>query len=125
MIGAAVALWATFAPCFLWIFVGAPYLEWITNQPRLNGALTGITAAVVGFVAHLALWFALHVFFSQVELERAGLLHLWTPTLDSIDWKVVMLAAASAVLLLWQRWAIPSVLIATAAAALVSELAGL
>ncbi len=120
--GAGIALWATFAPCFLWIFVGAPYLEWITNQPRLNGALTGITAAVVGFVAHLALWFALHVFFNHVEMVQIGIFHLWTPDLGSIDWKVVVLAAASAVLLLWRRWSIPAVLVTTATVALASEL---
>lgn len=122
MVGAGVALWATFVPCFLWIFVGAPYLEWITNQPRLNGALTGITAAVVGFVAHLALWFALHVFFNNVEMVQLGVLNLWTPELDSIDWTVVALAIVSAILLLWRRWSIPVVLATTATIALAVEL---
>ena len=68
LLGAFVALWATFAPCFLWIFAGAPYIEWITKQPRLKGALAGITAAVVGVILNLAIWFALHVFFAKVTL---------------------------------------------------------
>ena len=66
--GALVALWATFAPCFLWIFAGAPYIDWINAQPRLRGALSAITAAVVGVILNLALWFALHVFFASVTL---------------------------------------------------------
>ncbi|HMB75593.1 MAG TPA: chromate efflux transporter, partial [Kiloniellaceae bacterium] len=56
---AVVVLWVTFAPCFLWIFAGAPYIEWISNQPRLKGALKAITAAVVGVILNLSIWFAL------------------------------------------------------------------
>ena len=65
--GALVTLWVTFAPCFLWIFVGAPYIDWIGAQARLRGALTAITAAVVGVILNLSIWFALHVFFASVE----------------------------------------------------------
>ena len=61
--GAVVALWATFAPCFLWIFAGAPYIEWLNEQPKLKGALAAITAAVVGVILNLAIWFGLHVLF--------------------------------------------------------------
>ncbi len=116
--GAGVALWATFAPCFLWIFAGAPYVEWLNHQPRLKGALTAITAAVVGVMLNLAVWFALHVFFQKVSLVRAGPLHLWTPELTTLDWRVVMLAALSAVLLLWRHRSVPEVLIVSAAGAL-------
>jgi hypothetical protein len=63
---ALVTLWVTFAPCFLWIFAGAPYVEWIATRPRLQGALDAITAAVVGVIANLSLWFALHVVFGEV-----------------------------------------------------------
>ena len=63
LLGAAVTLWATFAPCFLWIFVGAPYVERLTSSPKIAGALAGVTAAVVGVILNLSLWFALHVFF--------------------------------------------------------------
>ncbi len=72
LLGAFVALWATFAPCFLWIFAGAPYIAWMNTQPRLKGALTAITAAVVGVILNLAIWFALHVFFAKVTLEEVG-----------------------------------------------------
>ena len=98
--GAVVTLWATFAPCFLWIFAGAPYIDWIGTQPRLRGALAGITAAVVGVILNLSLWFALHVVFGIVTRETAGPLVLWTPELASFDWRVVVIAGVAALLLL-------------------------
>jgi chromate transporter len=110
LLGALTALWATFAPCFLWIFAGAPYVEWINAQPRLRGALAAITAAVVGVIFNLALWFALHVFFAQVRLVEFGALKLWTPTLATLDWRVIVLASISGVLLLRLHWGIPAVL---------------
>ena len=94
LLGAFVALWATFVPCFLWIIAGAPYIEWIRSQPRLKGALAAITAAVVGVILNLAIWFALHVFFAKVTLIEIGPLKLWTPTLSSLDWRVVALSGA-------------------------------
>ena len=115
--GAAIALWATFAPCFLWIFTGAPYIDWIIAQPRLKGALAAITAAVVGVILNLTVWFALHVFFGRVELVTAWPLQIWTPTLSTLDWRVVVLAAICAVLLLRQHWTIAAVLAVAAALA--------
>lgn len=117
--GALVALWATFAPCFMWIFAGAPYIEWINHQPRLKGALTGITAAVVGVILNLSIWFALHVFFSKVDLTQQGPLHLWVPDVSTLDWHVVVVAVVSGLLLLRLHWKIPGVLAIAAALALV------
>ncbi len=117
--GAGVALWATFAPCFLWIFAAAPYVEWINAQPRLKGALNAITAAVVGVIANLAIWFALHVFFANVTLVQSGPLSLWTPELASLDWRVVALALVSGFLLLGRHWGIPAVLAVAGGLALV------
>ena len=125
LLGAFVALWATFAPCFLWIFAGAPYIDWINGQPRLRAALAAITAAVVGVILNLAVWFALHVFFGTVKLVDAGPLHLWVPDLATLDWRVVMLAAISGVLLLYRHWSIPSVLGIAAGLALALRLAGI
>ena len=96
---AALTLWVTFAPCFLWIFAGAPYIDWLGAQPRLSGALSAITAAVVGVILNLSLWFALHVFFADVAALSAGPLTIWTPTLSSLDWRVVALTALAAMLL--------------------------
>jgi chromate transporter len=125
LLGAGVALWATFVPCFLWIFAGAPYIEWLNHQPRLRRALDAITAAVVGVILNLAVWFALHVFFGRVELIETGPLKLWTPALASLDWRVVGLAAISGALLLWRHWSIAAVLAVAAALAVGLRLAGL
>ena len=108
--GAAVTLWVTFVPCFLWIFAGAPYIEWISAQPRLSGALTAITAAVVGVILNLSIWFGLHVVFGTVTQETVGPLTLWRPELASVDWIVVALSVLCAVLLLKLHWSIVRVL---------------
>ena len=125
LLGAMTALWATFVPCFLWIFAGAPYVEWINAQPRLRGALTAITAAVVGVIFNLALWFALHVFFAEVRLIELGVLKLWTPTLATLDWRVIALASVSGFLLLRLHWSIPSVLAVASALGATVRFAGL
>lgn len=125
LLGAFVALWATFVPCFLWIFAGAPYLEWIVAQPRLNGALSAITAAVVGVILNLSVWFGLHVFFGKVTLIEVAGLKLWTPELATLDWRVIVLAAISAVLLLRQHWGIASVLGVASVLALAMRFIGL
>lgn len=69
---AALSLWMTFVPCFIWIFAGAPYVDWIASRPRLTGALSGITAAVVGVIANLGLWFGLHVVFPTIHVIEFG-----------------------------------------------------
>ena len=112
--GAVVALWVTFAPCFLWIFTGAPYIEWISNQPRLRGALTSITAAVVGVILNLSIWFALHVLFAKVDRLTLGPLTLWRPELASVDWLAVGLFLFSVALAFGLRWGIFRILVASA-----------
>ncbi len=102
LVAGVVALWATFAPCFLWIFAGAPYIEWISAQPRLKGALTAIIAAVVGVVLNLSVWFALHVLFGEVSASKHGPLTLWIPDLSSLDWRVPVVTLICGLLLL--RW---------------------
>ena len=116
--GAIVTLWATFAPCFLWIFAGAPYIEWISNQPKLKGALTAITAAVVGVILNLSIWFALHVFFTEVETRSFGWITTSIPNLPTLDWRVVLLTGLSAIILFGLHWGIARLLGAVAIAAL-------
>ncbi|MDJ0995662.1 MAG: chromate efflux transporter, partial [Dinoroseobacter sp.] len=85
---ALVTLWVTFIPCFLWIFALGPYIDWLSNQPRLSGALSGVMAAVVGVIAALALWFAFHVLFTaqtQVTLPM-DLGAFYVPQLASLNW---------------------------------------
>lgn len=107
---AGLALWMTFAPCFLWIFTGAPYLEWISNQPRLKNALTAITAAVVGVILNLSIWFALHVLFSDINLLEYGIAQIWWPAFHSIEWLAFALFVVSAILVLKLHWNILKVL---------------
>ncbi len=111
VLGAMVTLWATFVPCFLWIFVGAPYIDWIGSQSRLKGALTAITAAVVGVILNLSIWFALHVFFEQVTMQNYGPLVVWQPELSSLNWQVVVLSLICAILMFRFHWGISRVLI--------------
>ena len=66
-LGAMLTTWVTFVPCFLWIFLGAPFIERLRNDPALTGAMSAITAAVVGVIMNLAIWFALHVLFGRLD----------------------------------------------------------
>ncbi len=85
LLGGLVALWATFVPCFFWIFAAAPHLEALARRPRLSAALAAITAAVVGVIANLTLWFALHVLFASVGQVRFGPVSLPVPDPGSLD----------------------------------------
>lgn len=97
---ALVALWVTFAPCFLWIFAGAPYIERLAHMPRLSGALSAITAGVVGVIANLALWFGLHVLFSSLSKVETGPVSMTWPQWASVDLAAVGLFILSALMLL-------------------------
>jgi len=108
---ALVALWVTFAPCFLWIFAGAPYIEWISNQPRLKGALKAITAAVVGVILNLSIWFALHVLFATVSRQQLGPVTLWRPDLATIEWLALALFLLSCFLVFRLHWGIIRILL--------------
>jgi chromate transporter len=92
LLGAGLTLWMTFAPCFLWIFSFAPFIERLERASRIQGALAAITAAVVGVIANLTVWFALHVLFARFS---SGLL----PDPASFQWPAFVLAAIAAVLL--------------------------
>ena len=99
LLGALVTLWATFAPCFLWIFAGAPYIERLQTQPRLKGALAAITAAVVGVILNLTVWFALHTIFGKVNDISVGPLSFHLPELASVNWVAAALSALAFILL--------------------------
>lgn len=93
--GAVVATWVTFAPCFLWIFVGAPWVEALRGVVGLRAALTGVTAAVVGVVAQLGLWMALQVLFGEVGVWTWGPLQVPWPALHTLDLRAVLIAAVA------------------------------
>ena len=100
--GAMVTLWATFAPCFLWIFAFAPYIDAIGKRPKLSGALSAITAAVVGVILNLSLWFGLHVLFGHVE-RMPGWFRPWLPAWAQLDGFALALSILAAVALLRMR----------------------
>ena len=111
-LGAFVALWATFAPCFLWIFAGAPYIERLNAEPRLKAALAAVTAAVVGVILNLTVWFALNVLFAKVGTVSLGPLQLTVPQLNTFDGRAGALSAlAFALLFLAHRGIITSLAI--------------
>jgi chromate transporter len=114
-----LTVWVTFVPCFLWIFAGAPYIEALRGRPALAAALAGITAAVVGVILNLAVWFALHVLFARVEEVEAGPLRLLVPDPASLDPVALALAAVSLVALLRLHIGMIPVLMGAALAGLV------
>lgn len=95
----ALTLWVTFIPCFLWIFLAGPYLDDISARPRIAAALTAITAAVVGVILNLAVWFAIHVLFAEVGL--VGGLAVPVPHLASLEWDTLFLTIVAALLILY------------------------
>jgi chromate transporter len=116
LLGAAVTLWFTFVPCFLWIFVGAPFVEKVRNVAWLAGALAAVTAAVVGVIANLAVWFSLHVLFGQLGQRQLGPFVLPVPDLAGFDWAAGAIAAAAAIALIGFRANMIAVLVAAALA---------
>jgi chromate transporter len=98
--GALVALWFTFVPCFLWIFVGAPYVETVRSVRWLASALAAVTAAVVGIIANLALWFGLHVLFAALADTSIGPFTLPVPDLASFDPAAAAIALGAGVALI-------------------------
>jgi chromate transporter len=110
LIAGAFTLWMTFVPCFIWIFAGAPLIDWLDGRPRLTNGLAAITAAVVGVIANLSVWFALHVFFGTVQQISTGPVNMAVPDLGSIQIWPVYIAVIAAILLLWRHWGLVWVL---------------
>lgn len=115
VLAACLTLWVTFIPCFLWIFTGAPYIAHILARPRLKGALAGISAAVVGVILNLSVWFALHVLFGQVTNGALGP----RPEISSFSPRDAAYIVVAGVMLLGLRLSMVPVL------ALMAALAGL
>jgi len=121
VLGGILTTWVTFTPCFLWIFLGAPYVEALRGAKALNAALGAITAAVVGVILNLAIWFGLHVLFSEVR--TFGSLEL--PIISSLNiWSMVLTLAAAVALFRFKAGVVP-VLAACAVAGVGLHFAGL
>jgi chromate transporter len=100
ILGATLTTWVTFVPCFLWIFLGAPWVERLRENKGLSSALTAISAAVTGVILNLAVWFAIHVLFAKVDDVSAGPFTLAWPEWSTINPAALVLALLSAAMLL-------------------------
>jgi len=115
-LGAVLTTWVTFVPCFLWIFLGAPYIDRLRNNQALSAGLSAITAAVVGVILNLAVWFALHVLFAEViDVSLSGLT-LQVPVWATLDLAAAVLAVGA--LLAMLKFKIPMVTTLASCAAL-------
>jgi len=100
VLGVALTTWVTFVPPMMLIFAGAPFIEQLRSNQRLSGALAAVTAAVVGVILNLTIWFALHVLFARVEEVRAGPLRWYALDTATFDWRAAALALVAAILML-------------------------
>lgn len=104
LLGATMVVWVTFAPCFLWIFLGAPWIEALRSNRALAAALSCITAAVTGVVLNLSAWFAIHVLFAKVDEARWGVARVPSPDLATLDGAAFFLAALAAAVTFRFHW---------------------
>jgi chromate transporter len=125
LVGALLTTWVTFVPCFLFIFLGAPYVERLRGNHSLTAALTGITAAVVGVIANLAVYFAVHTLFATTRPLRWGPLRLELPDPTSLRPVPLIIALAALVMVFRLRWSVPRTLAVCAGLGLAAALAGL
>jgi chromate transporter len=116
VLGGMLTTWVTFTPCFLWIFLGAPFVEALRGARALNAALAAIGAAVVGVILNLAIWFSLHVLFRQMIEVRSFGLHLDLPVLSSLNVASALLTLAAAVAAFRYKVGMIPVLLACSAA---------
>lgn len=122
--GGLLATWVTFTPCFLWIFVGAPYIERLRGNTGLAGALSAITAAVVGVILNLSIWFALHTLFRETVPVHAFPLNFDMPVLTSVDIPALLLSIAAATAIFRFKLGMLTVLAGSCAAGVALRLAG-
>ncbi len=115
-LGGLLATWVTFAPCFLWIFLGAPYIEVLRGNRSLSGALSAITAAVVGVILNLAIWFGIHTIFREVRPVEWGILNFDAPVWESVNLWALLLSAAAIIAMFRFKVGMLPTLAATSAA---------
>jgi chromate transporter len=123
VLGSVLTTWFTFAPCFLWIFAGAPYIEHLRGNRALSSALSAITAAVVGVILNLALWFGLHVLFGAVSENWIGPLRLYVPTWGTLEPAALVLSVVSGLALFRFHLGIPLTLMLSAGLGMAYRLA--
>lgn len=123
-LGALLTTWVTFVPSFLYIFLGAPYVERLRGNRTLRAALDGVTAAIVGVIANLALFFAVHTLFAGTRDLEAGRLSLEVPVWSTYVWEAWLVAAVASLLVFGAKWSVLRVLGVCAVLGIVLSLAG-
>ena len=123
--GGLLATWVTFAPCFAWIFLGAPWMERLRRNTRVSAALTAVTAAVVGVILNLAIWFAVHVVFGQVAQIGLGPVRIELPVLASVNWAAAGLSVLALLAVFRLKPGMVTVLGGAAALGIALRLSGL
>jgi chromate transporter len=123
VVGSIVTVWVTFVPCFLWIFLGAPYVEAMRGNRALSAALSSITAAVVGVVLNLSLWFGIHTLFARVSEQSLGPVRLFVPDLASVDLAAAALCAWALLAMFRLKIGLPYTLASSAALGLLYKFA--
>ena len=123
-LGGLLTTWVTFVPCFLWIFLGAPFVEVLRGNKPLNGAMSAITAAVVGVVLNLAIWFAIHSLFRATTPVKAFPLSFEAPVFSSVDPWALALAAGAAIAIFRFKFGMIPTLAACCGAGIVLHLLG-
>jgi chromate transporter len=115
-LAALLTTWVTFVPCFLWIFLGAPYIEHLRGNRALSSALSAITAAVVGVILNLAVWFALHTLFGEVHEVHVAGARLLVPQWSTLDFPALVIGAGAAAAIFWFKRGVLETLLAAVVA---------
>jgi chromate transporter len=124
-LGGLLATWVTFTPCFLWIFLGAPYIEVLRGNRALSGALSAITAAVVGVILNLAIWFGIHTIFGNVQAMEWGPFSFDAPIWESVNLWALLLSSAAIIAMFHFKSGMLPTLAATSIAGFVLHWAGM
>jgi chromate transporter len=112
ILGSIIVTWVTFAPCFLFIFAGAPYIEYLRGNKHLTAALSGITAAVVGVILNLGIWFSVNTLFTRVTDFNSGIISFSMPEVSSVHWGMLAVALLAFLLYFKFKWSMMKTILA-------------
>jgi len=114
IVGSSLVVWATFVPCFLFVFLGAPYVERLRTNRSLSAAMSAVSAAVVGVIANLSVYFSLHTLFDNTTHTNNGILRMTLPAWDSVSIRALVLTAFACVLVFRYKWSTVRVMLTLA-----------
>ena len=115
IVGSTLVVWVTFVPCFLFVFLGAPYVERLRTNRSLSAAMSAVSAAVVGVIANLSVYFSLHTLFDDTTQTKSGIIQMTLPAWDSVNGRALVLTALACVLVFRYKWSTVRVMLTLAA----------